>query len=108
MSGWSGCWKTAGDFPMRPYATLISAGHGIDAEFARALPGAQKFDPSRIAEGMQECLRFANLVHLTDVTGANPLGWHYPADVGLDRMIMIDSLVAGCDARARLGQRRDQ
>jgi DNA-binding CsgD family transcriptional regulator len=98
----------AGGFLMRPYAKLISAGHGIDAEFGRALPVAQKFDPSRIAEGMQDCVRFADLVHLTDVTGANPLGWHYPADIGVDRMTKIDSLVAGCDSRACLGERTDQ
>jgi DNA-binding CsgD family transcriptional regulator len=93
---------------MLPYAKLISVGHGIDAAFARALPVAQKFDPSRIAEGMQDCVRFADMVSLADVTGANPLGWYYPADVGLDRVVKIDSLVAGGDPRACLGERADQ
>jgi DNA-binding CsgD family transcriptional regulator len=86
----------------------MSVGHGIDAAFARALPMARQFDPSRIGESMQDCARFADMVHLTDVSGANPLGWHYSADVGLDRMIRIDSLVAGCDSRACLGERADQ
>jgi hypothetical protein len=93
---------------MLPYAKLVSVGHGVDAAFARALPAAQKFDPSRPAEGMQECLRFADMVSVADVTGTNPLGWYYAADVGLDRVIKIDSLVAGGDPRACLGERADQ
>lgn len=93
---------------MLPYAKLVSVGHGIDARFARALPVAQKFDLSRSAEGLQDCRRFADMVSLADVTGANPLGWYYPADVGLGRVIKIDSLVAGGDPRACLGERADQ
>jgi|RhiMethySRZTD1v2_1073278.scaffolds.fasta_scaffold03869_10 DNA-binding CsgD family transcriptional regulator len=68
---------------MMPFARLVSAGDGIDAVFARALPAAQHFDLAHPAKAMQGCMRFADVAHLIEVAGPNPLGWRLPVAVGL-------------------------
>ena len=70
---------------MLPFTRLVSAGYGIERAFAQALPVAQSFDLARPAEAMRACMRYADVVHLIEVAGENPLGWRFPAAVGLDR-----------------------
>lgn len=68
---------------MLPFARLVSAGDGIDAVFARVLPATQRFDLAQPAKAMRDRLRFADVAHLVEVSGANPLGWRLPVAVGL-------------------------
>ena len=69
---------------MVPHAKLVSAGDGIDPVFARALPMAHSFDLAHLAEAMRGCMRIADVVHLVEIVGTNPLGWRYPMTLGLD------------------------
>jgi DNA-binding CsgD family transcriptional regulator len=69
---------------MLPHVRLVSSGDGIDPVFARALPVAHSFDLAHPAEAMRGCVRFADVVHLVEIAGTNPLGWRFPVTLGLD------------------------
>ncbi|WP_192355772.1 LuxR C-terminal-related transcriptional regulator [Mesorhizobium mediterraneum] len=47
---------------------------------------AQSFDLARPTEAMLNCMRLADHAFLLELTGENPLGWHYPAYFGIDRL----------------------
>jgi DNA-binding CsgD family transcriptional regulator len=69
-----------------PQVRLLSAGHGIDARFARALPAARGFDLARPHEALQACMRFADHAFLLDIADDNPLAWRYAAQAGQERL----------------------
>lgn len=71
---------------MLPQVRIESAGHGIDARFARALPVALRFDLSRPVEGVLDCLEFADHAFVLALTGKEPRGWSYHAEAGAERL----------------------
>jgi DNA-binding CsgD family transcriptional regulator len=81
---------------MSPLVKLEAVGHGIDAAFARALPTLKTFDPARLAESMARCTPFAEIVNVVDVTPESPLGWRYPAVIGLHHMRGVSSASSAC------------
>jgi DNA-binding CsgD family transcriptional regulator len=68
---------------MSPVVKLEAVGHEIDAGFARALPTLESLDPTHLVEEMAKCTPFAEMINLVHLTAENPLGWRYPAVIGL-------------------------
>ncbi len=87
---------------MLPQVCIESAGHSIDAGFARALPVAHQFDLTRPVESLQTCMRFADTACLLEFTGENPEGWSYRAQAG------VEGLKGVAVYADRLGDQPDQ
>lgn len=87
---------------MLPQVSIESAGHGIDAEYARALPVAHEFDLARPVESLQTCMRFADTAFLLEFTGEDPKGWSYRAQAG------VEGLKGVAVYAERLGEQPDQ
>ena len=68
---------------MSPVVKLEAVGHEIDAGFARPLPTLENLDPQHLVEGMAKCTPFAEMINLVAPHRRNPLGWCYPAVIGL-------------------------
>ena len=71
---------------MLPYARMEPAAHGLDAHLAQALLAARNFHLGQPLEGLHHCLRYADLGHVLEVAGDNPLGWRFSAVAGMERL----------------------
>lgn len=88
---------------MSSLVKVEAVGHDIDGALGRALPALECFDPARLAESMARCMPFAEVINVVDMRAENPLGWRYPAAIGLHHMHGVSS-----NSSTHLGNLPDQ
>ncbi len=71
---------------MLAYARIEPAVHDLGADLAQVLLVARDFDLSRPLEGVNQCMRYADLALVLEVAGDNPLGWRFCAVAGVERL----------------------